>query len=147
MADWAIWHLLISPRLELFDVTVSALGDDSYHIEMTIHNTGWLPSYVSRRALEKKVIRGVICEINLPEGAVLKTGKSREDIGQLEGRAYTPSAATPWWAMPMNTADRASVAWVVHAPQGGRVALTARHQRAGVIRAEVEVYSAVIDTS
>lgn len=29
----------------------------------------------------------------LPEGATLETGKAREELGQLEGRAYKGSAA------------------------------------------------------
>ena len=35
------------------------------------------------------------------------------------------------------TGDRAKVEWVMHAPANTRVALTARHPRAGVVRAEV----------
>lgn len=139
MADWAIWHLLISPRLELFDVSVSPLGGGTYQVELTVQNTGWLPSYGSKKALERKIVRGVVCEIELPEDANLKTGQSRQDIGQLEGRSTTPSAATPWWAMPMDTADRATATWVVQAPNGGKVKLIARHQRAGTIRTEIEL--------
>ncbi len=137
-AEWAIWHLLISPRLELFDVTLTPLGADTYHVRLVVHNTGWLPSYVTKKALEKKVVRGVICEIDLPGGATLKTGKQREEIGQLEGRAYVSFSATPWAAEnSASTTDRAKVEWVVYAPQGGTLKLTARHERAGVVRTEV----------
>jgi murein tripeptide amidase MpaA len=136
-SDWLIWHLMISPRLEIYDVKNSALGGNSYHIQMVVHNTGWLPSYVTKKALEKKaVMRGVICEIELPEGAILKAGKSRQDIGQLEGRAYTPSAISVWGG-DTSTADRAKVEWVVYAPDGGEVMLMARHGRAGTVRTTV----------
>jgi hypothetical protein len=37
------------------------------------------------------------------------------------------------------TADRAVGEWVVRAPQGTRLALTARCDRAGVVRAEVSL--------
>ena len=37
------------------------------------------------------------------------------------------------------TDDRAHFDWIVHAPQGGTVYLLARHQRAGVVRAEVQL--------
>ena len=37
------------------------------------------------------------------------------------------------------TADRAVAEWVVRAPQGTRLALTARAERAGVVRAEVSL--------
>ena len=37
------------------------------------------------------------------------------------------------------TDDRLKMEWMVRAPRGGRVKLTARHERAGVVRAEVEL--------
>lgn len=136
--DWLIWHLLISPRLELFSATVEPLGEDVYRVQVVVHNTGWLPTYVTKKALEKKVVRGVICEIELPEGAALKTGKARVDVGQLEGRAYKPSSPVGW-SVGDATDDRAKVEWVVHAPQPGKVKVTARHERAGVVRVELEL--------
>ncbi len=70
-----------------------------------------------------------------PEGAKLAHGQTtRGSQGQLEGRAYKPSAISGWTADP--TDDRAKVEWVVHAPQGGTVRLIARHERAGVVRVE-----------
>ena len=100
-----------------------------------MQNTGWLPSYVTKKALEKKVIRGLVCEIELPDGAALEVGEPREVLGQLEGRAYKeafPSADD-------ETDDRIKVEWVVRAPEGGTVKLVARHERAGTVRAVVEL--------
>jgi murein tripeptide amidase MpaA len=135
-ADWLVWHLLISPRLELYDVAVEALGEGAYHIRMVVHNTGWLPTYVAKKAVEKKVVRGVVCEIELPEGATLESGKLRDDIGQLEGRAYKSSAPYVYFDSD-DTEDRGKVDWVVRAPQGSVVKLVARHERAGVVTTEV----------
>jgi murein tripeptide amidase MpaA len=137
-ADWLIWHLLISPRLELYEVDVSSLGEDTYRLRLVVHNTGWLPTYVTKRALENKIVRGVVCEIELPDGASLETGEPREVLGQLEGRAYKPSGHFTYYQSDV-TEDRAKVEWVVCAPQGGTVKLTARHQRAGTVTAEVEL--------
>jgi murein tripeptide amidase MpaA len=133
--DWLVWHLLISPKLEIYEATVEPLGDSLYKVRLVVQNTGWLPTYITKKALEKKLVRGVVAEIELPKGATLRTGKPREELGQLEGRAYKPSAVTFWSADP--TDDRAKVEWVVHAPQGGTVRLIARHERAGVVRAEL----------
>jgi murein tripeptide amidase MpaA len=133
--DWLVWHLLISPRLELLESKAEPLGEGNYRVTLVVQNSGWLPSYVSKKAVERKVVRALVTEITLPEGALLKTGKLREEGGQLEGRAYKPSAATIWLADP--TADRAKFAWVVYAPEGGSVSLVARHDRAGVVRAEL----------
>ena len=113
------------------------MGKDTYRIRLVVQNTGWLPTNVTEKALEKKLVRGCICEIELPEGATLETGKPREELGQLEGRAYKPSAPTRRQADP--TKDRAKVEWVVRATQGGIVKLMVRCDRAGVVRTDVKL--------
>lgn len=57
------------------------------------------------------------------------------DITRLEGRAYKPSV--PIRRHTDATQDRAKVEWVVCAPQGGTIKLSARHERAGVVHTEV----------
>ncbi|PSM48577.1 carboxypeptidase [Chroococcidiopsis sp. CCALA 051] len=138
--EWLVWHLLISPQLEIYEASISHLGGSNYRIRFAVQNTGWLPTYVTERAMDKKLVRGCLCEIELPEGAKLVTGKLREDVGQLEGRAYKPSAPLRRQADP--TSDRALVEWVVYAPDDGTVfKLTARHDRAGVVNCQLSVTS------
>lgn len=134
-AEWLTWHLLISPRLELHSAQVTSLGEGNYLVRLVVQNTGWLPTYISKRALERKVVRGVIGEVHLPEGAKLISGKERHDFGQLEGRAYVGTSATPWavWRLG-GTPDRLKAEWVIQAPKGGEVELIARHERSGVVR-------------
>lgn len=137
-ADWLVWHLLISPLLELHGAAVTPLGENNYHIRLVVDNAGWLPTYVSKKALEKKIVRGVIAEIELPEGAVLKSGKLREELSQLEGRAYSAPTPTPF-TLDSGTDNRAKVEWVVQAPSKGKVKVTARHDRAGAVSVELEL--------
>ena len=103
-----------------------------------VQNSGWLPSYVTKRALANKQVRGLVAEIELPAGARLETGSAREELGQLEGRAYKPVVPSGWagWSGDA-TEDRAKVEWVVRAPSGAVVKLAARHERAGAVRAEL----------
>ena len=133
--DWLVWHLLISPRLEIYEASVRDLSNNTYCVRLVVHNTGWLPTYVTQKALEKQLVRGCICEIELPQGAKLETGKLREELGQLEGRAYKPCVPARRWGDP--TQDRIKVEWVIHAPNGGTVKLLARHERAGAVRTEI----------
>jgi murein tripeptide amidase MpaA len=135
-ADWLVWHLLISPHLELYEADAVALGGGTYRVRLVVQNSGWLPTYVTKKALEKKVVRGVVFEIELPEDATLEMGQQREEIGHLEGRAYKPSSPTRLRTYDV-TEDRAKVEWVVRAPSGGVVRLTACHERAGRLTAEV----------
>ncbi len=134
--DWIVWHALISPRLELHSAEVFPAGKDTFRVRLVVQNTGWLPSYVTKKALEKKFTRGVVAEIALPRGAALQAGKLREELGQLEGRAYHSAFIDDYEGM---TNDRLKVEWVVHAPRGGTVKLSARHERAGVVRVNLKL--------
>jgi murein tripeptide amidase MpaA len=137
-ADWFIWQGLMTAKLELFDVDVAPLDGDTYRIRLGLHNTGWLPTNTTKVALAKQTVRGVICEIELPEGATLETGKVREILGQLEGRSNTGASMSPFTlASSANTNDRLKIEWVVKAPKGSVVKLIARQDRAGVVRKEV----------
>jgi murein tripeptide amidase MpaA len=130
--DWLVWHALISPKLELRETSVTALDKETYRVRLVVENTGWLPTFISQKALERK-IRGVVCEIELPKSAELKTGKAREELGQLDGRAYKVAMLSA----SDNTSDRLKVEWVVKAKKGTKVKLVARHEKAGVVRTEV----------
>ncbi len=132
---WLVWNALITPRLELREANATPLGGGTYRIRMVVENSGWLPSYVTKKALEKK-LRGVVCEIEVPKGAKLESGKPREELGQLEGRAYKEALMDPG---AEGTQERIKVEWVVRAPKHGSVKLLARHERAGTVRAEVEL--------
>ena len=122
--------------MELVDASAESLGGASWRIRLVVQNTGWLPSYVSKRALERKVVRGVIAEIGLPAGATLVAGQRRQDIGQLEGKAYKHTGIS-FWPDYHVTDDRAKVEWVVRGASGQKVDLSARHERAGCVRAVV----------
>jgi hypothetical protein len=105
-------------------------------VRLIVQNTGWLPSYVSKRALERKVVRGVMAEIVVPPGCELVAGRRREDLGQLEGKAYKHTGVS-FWPDYHVTDDRAKFEWVVRGKAGSKVELCARHERAGTIRTSV----------
>ncbi len=133
---WLIWNALISPRLAIRQASVSPIGSQTYRVRLVLENTGWLPSYITKKALEKKITRGVICEIELPAGATLQAGKEREEFSQLEGRAYKQAMLDEF---EESTSDRLKVEWVIQAPQAGSIKLIARHDRAGLVHTELKL--------
>jgi len=136
---WMTQLALSLPRLELLRTEVRALGPDTWRIRMAVANAGWLPAYVTKRALERKIVRGVIFEIHLPVGQTevsLVGGKERVEGPQLEGHA-PPQSQLSFFPPKDATPDRAVVEWVVRAPTGTRVALSANAARAGTVRTEV----------
>ncbi len=137
---WLLWHNLISPRLELLQAGTIRLGNGHYRVRLAVQNTGWLPTDITRRAREEKMVRGIVGEIGLPADARLVSGAAREQRGQLEGRAGKPSSPSGWAGQATDaTDDRVVFDWVVHAPAGGEVSLTARHERAGTVATRVQL--------
>jgi hypothetical protein len=138
--EWMTQVALSLPRLELLRTEVRALGNDTWRVRFAVANTGWLPAYVTKRALARKTVRGVVFEIHLPDspdaGVTLCSGKPRFEGPQLEGHAPRNSLHAFLPARDL-TGDRAVAEWVVRAPRNTRLALSARADRAGVVRTEV----------
>ena len=144
--NWLDRLALSLPKLELLRTEVRALGSDTWRVRLAVGNAGWLPAYVTRRALERKTVRGVMFEIHLPaagagaaaNSVTLVSGRQRFEGPQLEG--HGPKASLQAF-MPERriTGDRAVAEWVVRAPQGTRLAVSARAERAGTVRAEVSL--------
>jgi hypothetical protein len=81
-------------------------------------------------------VRGIMADIELPADGRLLSGKRREDLGQVEGKAYKHTGVS-FWPDYHVTDDRAKVEWVVEAKAGDRIHLRATHERAGTVRADV----------
>lgn len=135
---WLTWQALTTPRLEVLKAEAQRLGDDTWRVRLAVCNGGYLPSYVTKRALERKIARGVIYELDLPEGATLVAGKRRVEGPQLEGRASKPSLQA---FLPNHdlTGDRGQCEWTVRARPGTTVTVVARHDRAGRVRVPIDL--------
>jgi hypothetical protein len=134
-SDWALFHLLISPLLEIRSLAVEQLGETSFLVRLVLQNSGWLPTNVSEKALERKAVRDIEVELDLPAEARLVGGELKTDAGQLKGRVEKRS--TTWWANDESTNDLAKFEWVIEAPRGAEVGLEARHPRAGTVRRRI----------
>ena len=111
------------------------VGDGAFAVRLVLENTGWLPTNVSEKALERKAVRPLEVSLELPDGARIASGKEREEAGQLGGRVERRSVT--WWNTDHSTSERTKVEWVVEAKAGDQVSVVARHERAGTVRAEL----------
>ncbi|MFL5968918.1 MAG: M14 family metallopeptidase [Gaiellaceae bacterium] len=134
-SDWAIFHALISPLLEERSLDVEQLGEDTFLVRYVVQNTGWLPTNVTEKALQRKTVRDLEVEVELPEGARVIAGDVKTELGQLNGRVDKRS--TTWWMNDESTKELAKLEWVIEAPAGTEIRLEARHQRAGTLRRTV----------
>ncbi|MBP7688760.1 MAG: hypothetical protein KA765_12660 [Thermoflexales bacterium] len=135
-SDFAIFHLLISPQLDVHTLKVKPLGADTYHVRLVVCNTGWLPTNITQKAVDRKAVRPIEVELTLPEGAKLINGEKKTEVGQLDGRSDKRNLLSTYADV---TSDRVKVEWVIAAPKGGSLKIEARHQRAGTLRREVEL--------
>lgn len=136
---WMTQIAMSLPKLELIRTEVRALGPDMWRVRLAVANSGYLPAHITQRALERKTVRGVMFEIHMPSGdptISLVSGKERMEGPQLDGHAPKQSQLA-FLANKQPTGDRAVAEWVVRAPVGTRLALSASAERAGVVRTEV----------
>jgi len=124
-----LWMAHTTPLLSLHSSTCEALGEGCYRLQMVLENRGWLPSYVTKKALERKLVRPLRVELELPEGARLVSGERRQELGQLEGLAYKPSS--PFWHRNDSTDHRVKVVWVVQFDSPFQARAVAQHARCG----------------
>lgn len=131
--EFVIAHALMTPCLEVRQPEVTPLGGDLYRVRVIVANSGYLPTYGSKRAEAAKVVRPIEVQLTLPAGATLVTGDLRQEIGQLEGRANKHAL----WGANYPTDNLRRLEWTMCAPQGGPLTICAQSQRAG--RGEVTV--------
>jgi murein tripeptide amidase MpaA len=133
---WLLQLGLSLPKLEVLRTEVRALGEDTWRVRFAVANAGYLPAYISKRALERKTARGVVFEIHLDAGLGLVSGAQRIVGPQLEGHAPKTSLQA-FLPNPAITADRAVAEWIVRGPRGARIGLSAVADRAGAVHTEV----------
>ena len=136
-SEWAVFHALISPLLEVRSLDVEQLGETSFLVRLVLQNSGWLPTNVTEKAVERKAVRSLEVELELAEGARLVSGEMTTEVGQLKGRVEKRS--TTWWANDESTNDLAKLEWVIEAPSGSEVGIEARHPRAGTLRRQIRL--------
>jgi murein tripeptide amidase MpaA len=134
-SDWALFHLLISPLLEVRSLEAERLGDTAFLVRLVLQNSGWLPTSVTDKAVERAAVRGIEIELDLPDGARVIAGEVKTDAGQLQGRVDKRS--TTWWGNDESTGDLTKLEWVIEATAGTEIGIEARHERAGTQRRRV----------
>ena len=76
-----------------------------------VENTGFMPSFTSQQGKNRKAVRPVRAELELPEGVELVGGERRVELGHIEG-APTSWRITQMWASG-ETDNRKRAEWVV----------------------------------
>ena len=136
-SEWAIFAALSTPRLRVHRAEAVPVGGTTWMVRFSVENDGWMPTNVTEKAREKKLVEPAVARIALPDGARLVSGSERVEIGQLTGRSRVRSMVEDFGGINDPTSDRAKVEWYVDAPEGTRVEICASHPRAGTVHTSV----------
>ncbi|MEB3173615.1 MAG: M14 family metallopeptidase [Cyanobacteriota bacterium] len=127
-ARLAINLALLSPRLALSQVRLTPQGGDIYHLVVQWENQGFLPTYTSKKALERKAVRPIEVSLSLAPGAKLISGHLHQDLPHLEGRS------NKFYESLADGSDyRRHLEWVIQGPQGAPIQISAYGERCGTV--------------
>jgi murein tripeptide amidase MpaA len=120
------------PRLVLAEAEAEDLGAGLYKVHAVIENAGFLPTFGSEAAKKTNRIKPIKVTLGLGDGMERLLGKEEEEIGHLDGRVgeYEAFSVFPQYG----NSKRRRVEWLVRAPKGGEITVTARTERTGTVR-------------
>lgn len=133
--QFTLKHAACTPLLRFARLESVALGADLHKITAVVANQGFLPTHLTQRALDFGTTGSVTAALELPAGAELVMGQASQDLGHLAGRDERNAPWSPWLRQWNATAKAAE--WLVRAPAGTRLTVTAQAQRAGLQRGQV----------
>jgi murein tripeptide amidase MpaA len=128
-------HAATAPLLRIDEAKAEALGANLYKITAVVANHGYLPTNMTVRAVEHGTAGTTTAALSLSEGIELVMGTATQDLRHLAGRDERKATWSPW--LPNWGATKRKVEWLVRAPSGGSVTVTAGAPRAG--RKQIEV--------
>ena len=117
------------PKLEIHTLEVKPVDDGTYHLNLVVENTGFLPTYTSAQAQKVKAVRPVRAELVLPAGIQLISGKQLVELGHLEGRSN--KLDTDQLLCNSTTDNRARCQWVLKGKPGTEFTIKVLSERAG----------------
>lgn len=121
-------HAACTPLVRVTDVKTEALGADLYKIAAIVTNEGFLPTNMTERALKHGTAGPVQVTVSI-DGGELLMGQREQAIGHLAGRDERTATWSPWMNDWHQT--KRPLEWLVRAPNGGTVTVSAGAQRAG----------------
>ena len=121
---WFLWLAQRSPVLEMAQPILEPIENGNIEVIATVENTGFLPTHLTRRGLDSKVVKPVVVSIEL-ENATLVEGKNRIVIGHLRGSyalegGSEESAGSARWVVKADNAE-ANIIIVAVSDTGGTV--------------------------
>ncbi len=121
---WFLWLAQRSPLLQMARPMLESTGNGTTEVIATVENTGFLPTHLTLRGLESRVVEPVVVSIEL-ENATLVEGQQRTVLGHLRGSydlegGAEQSSGSIRWVVKADKAE-ASIRIVAVSATGGTV--------------------------
>jgi hypothetical protein len=131
---WLVWLAEIGPRLVVEEATATAVaGTGLYRVTAVVRNVGYLPTNITERALEARLIEPVYAAIELRD-AELVSGVRRQSLGHFPGLRDVGGQGLG--------ETRRTIEYVVRqAGQRPAVVLTLTSEKGGTVRRELALPS------
>ncbi len=129
---WLLWLAEIGPRLVLQDAAATPIGGTGlYRVRAVVENVGYLPTNITERAIEARLIQPVYATIDVRD-AELMSGARRASLGHLPGRRDAGNEGIGQ--------TRRTLEYVVRRTgQRPVVVLTLTSEKGGVVRREISL--------
>lgn len=128
----------ISPLLTMPVLQVEPVGSDAkgsiYKVTVVVENSGFLPTYVSKKAQERKFLKPLTLELQPGSGVELLSGEQKLELGQLEGRSNKQSISP--FQFGFGTDYRVKTEWFVRGNSGSTITVEAYCERGGRVKKE-----------
>lgn len=126
-------HASLNPKIIFKDHKIEKLGD-SHKISITVLNEGFLPTYVSKQAQNRKIIRDSELVITC-DGCTLVSGKAKLTVPHLEGRSNKLRASVFGGISPED--QKWNYNFIVGGT--GKITVTVKTAKAGIIYLEIDI--------
>lgn len=126
---WMLWLAETSPRVVIRDASVTMIEKGKVaKITVVVENEGYLPTNITKRAIEAQFASPVRAMIQVNDGE-LTTGQSRMDVGHLTGRRDNDVATS-----------RKQIEYIVRITGANpRATITIQSEKGGRVRRELEL--------
>ena len=128
-------HAACAPLVRIEKIVAEPLDTNLYKIAAVVANHGYLPTHLTQRALQHETTGTVEVALDTGNTVELLMGAHSQNIGHLAGRDERQATWSPWMREWNQT--KKQVEWLVRAPSGSTLTVTAQAQRAGLQRKQV----------
>jgi len=132
----AISPLLTLPILKIEPVSQAESAPQSekrvYRVIVVVENSGFLPTYGSKKAQERKFLKPLTLEMLPGEGVELLSGEKKLELGHLEGRSNKLGISP--YQTGSSSDYRVKAEWFVQASPGATITVEAYCERGGRVR-------------